>query len=555
MAKKEKIPKTNASEIEALIERFKGSQLKPGDAELIERLLRTVVMLLDLLERKNLSIKKLKAMIFGPRTEKRPITGRADEEKSAMTEEKKSESSPSVTEQESGRLTERSESAEIGEKAPRPGHGRRATSDYSGAKVVSCRHENLKAGDPCPDSLCPGRLYDRNEPRLLLQFVGRPLIEATRYEREVLRCAICLEQYVAPLPEGVADERFDATADATMALMKYGGGLPWHRQAALQRMCGVPLAESVMWERCEALADAALPVYLRLLRLGANGELIHTDDTKVRILSCLKEDEEKKKKGEESRATQTSGLVIESGGHRIALYFSGRHHAGENLEQLLKLRQARLDRPIQMADALKVNWDHKEEVIEAKCMVHGRRGILEVEELEPAACKVVLDTISEVYGYEAETKGMSQEERLRYHQEKSGPVMEKMKEWIELQFKERMVEPNSSVGRALQYWLNHWEGLTAWLRVAGAPLDNNAVERALKQFILMRKNSLFFKTEHGAAVGDILGSLIQTCRLNGVNAWDYLVTIMCWRKQARREPQMFLPWNYQRAESAAASAA
>src|SRR5215813_7840804 len=137
MAKKEKIPKTNASEIEALIERFKGSQLKPGDAELIERLLRTVVMLLDLLERKNLSIKKLKAMIFGPRTERRQTTGRSDEEKSAESEEKRSESPPSTAEQESGTLTERSELAEIGEKRLRPGHGRRAASDYSGAKVVS----------------------------------------------------------------------------------------------------------------------------------------------------------------------------------------------------------------------------------------------------------------------------------------------------------------------------------------------------------------------------------------------------------------------------------
>src|SRR5262245_66609158 len=110
-----------------------------------------------------------------------------------------------------------------------------------------------------------------------------------------------------------------------------------------------------MWERCEALADAALGVYLRLVRIGADGELMHTDDTKVRILSCLKEDGEKKKgkkKDEKIRATQTSGLVIKNGGHRIALYFSGRHHAGESLEQLLKLRSAGLDRPIQMADAL-----------------------------------------------------------------------------------------------------------------------------------------------------------------------------------------------------------
>jgi transposase len=551
MAKKEKLPKTNATEIEALIDRVKGSQLKEGDAELIERLLRTVVMLLDLLERKNLSIKKLKSMIFGGRTEKRQRSGRADEEN---PEEEKNESRPSSAEDRSDRLVERSELAEREEeKAPRTGHGRRAASDYSGAKVVSCRHDNLKAGDQCPD--CGGRLYDRREPKILLQFVGRPLIEATKYEREVLRCVICLKQYVAPLPEGVEEERFDPTADATFVLLRYGGGLPWHRQAALQRMCGVPLSESVMWERCEAMADAALGIYLRLLQLGANGELIHADDTKVRILSCLKEDEEKKEKGEESRATQTSGMVIKSGGHWIAFYFSGRKHAGENLEQLLALRQAGLDRPIEMADALKANFDHEADVIEAKCMVHGRRGVWEVKELEPEACTVVLEAISKVYKYEAETAGMNKEERLKYHQEKSGPVMEEMKEWIERQFTERLVEPNSSVGGALRYWLNHWEGLTAWLRVAGAPLDNNAVERALKQFILMRKNSLFYKTEHGAAVGDILSSLIQTCRLNGVNPWDYLVTIMRRRKEARREPDLFLPWNYREAEPAGASAA
>jgi transposase len=242
MAKKEKLPKTNATEIEALIDRLKGSQLKEGDAELIERLLRIVVMLLDLLERKNLSIKKLKAMIFGPRTEKRQRRGRADEEKVTVSKEEKSESPSSSAEEESGKLVERSESAERGEKAPRSGHGRRAASDYSGAKVVNCQHDTLKAGDLCPDLLCGGRLYDRKEPKILLQFVGRPLIEATKYGREVLRCVVCLKQYVAPLPEGVAEERFDPTADATFVLLRYGGGLPWHRQAALQRMCGVPLA-------------------------------------------------------------------------------------------------------------------------------------------------------------------------------------------------------------------------------------------------------------------------------------------------------------------------
>jgi transposase len=149
---------------------------------------------------------------------------------------------------------------------------------------------------------------------------------------------------------------------------------------------------------------------------------------------------------------------------------------------------------------------------------------------------------------------MSPEERLAYHRAKSAPVMKELKEWIEGQFSERLVEPNSSLGRALQYWLNHWEKLTVWLREAGAPLDNNEAERTLKQFILMRKNSLFFKTEHGAAVGDILASLIQTCRLNGVNAWDYLVTIIRNKSDARRNPQLYLPWNYKPDEAEALAA-
>jgi hypothetical protein len=129
-----------------------------------------------------------------------------------------------------------------------------------------------------------------------------------------------------------------------------------------------------------------------------------------------------------------------------------------------------------------------------------------------------------------------------------------LKAWMEEQFSERRVEPNSSLGKALRYWLKHWDELTVWLREPGAPLDNNESERALKQFILLRKNSLFFKTEHGAAVGDILASLIQTCRLNGVNAWEYLVTIIRNKTDARRHPHLYLPWNYRR-ESGEARAA
>jgi transposase len=535
MAKEDETPRTNPAEIESLIEQIRGTNLDPRARDKVERLLRTVLSLAELLQRKNASIKKLREMIFGKQTERhqaRKTEGREKVDESAKSDD----GQPKAAGDQDARAELRAIGSE--DKPKRKGHGRRAASDYSGVKIVNCRHERLKAGDDCPAS-CGGRLYDLKEPRALMQFTGQPLITATKFEREALRCAKCQQRYVAPLPEGVNEERYDATCDATIALMRYGGGLPWHRQAGLQAMGGMPLGEATMWERCEATADAAMGIFLLLTRLAADGEVMHTDDTWVRILSCLKEDKEEK-----GRATQTSGIMVKAGGRKIALYLSGRRHAGENLAELLAKRDERLARPIQMSDALAANTSVEKNVVRAYCLAHARRKVFELKDDYPAECAVVLDAVGKVYGYEAETAEMNDERRLAYHQEKSEPVMKELKEWIEAQFSDRQVEPNSNLGKALQYWLRHWKELTVWLREPGTPIDNNESERALKQFILMRKNSMFFKTEHGAAVGDVLASLIRTCRLNGVNAWAYLVTIIRNRKDARRNPHLYLPWNY-----------
>jgi Transposase IS66 family len=183
----------------------------------------------------------------------------------------------------------------------------------------------------------------------------------------------CQQLYVAPLPGRVKEARYDATCDATIALMRYGGGLPWHRQAGLQAMGEAPLGEATMWERCEATADAAMGIFLRLMRLAADGEVMYTDDTWVRILSCLKEDKEEK-----GRATQTSGIVVKAGGRKIALFLSGRRHAGENLAGLLAKREKRFTPPIQMSDALAPNKSVEKNVARVYCLAHARRKVFEL---------------------------------------------------------------------------------------------------------------------------------------------------------------------------------
>jgi hypothetical protein len=497
--------------------------------------------LIALLQQKNASLARLKRMLFGPGSDHRqapslPPVSDAAEESNSPSSASKSDVAPGDA--------SRPRSEAVGRKA---GHGRRAASAYTGARAVICRHPALEAGDHCPDPHCRGHLYGVQPPAIFIQLKGQPLVGATRYEQEVLRCSACQERFTAPLPPEVRPEKYDATCDVSLALAKYGAGLPLYRLARLQDSYGVPLPESVQFERCEAVADAALPVFLYLRRLAADGPVIYSDDTRVKILSCLKEDKDLKK--EQRRATNTTGLVIEAGGHLIALYANGRQHAGENLDELLKGRSAQLGKPIQMADALAANWSGEQERIQAKCLAHARRKFIEIEAMFPPECAVVLEAISAVYRTDAETQGMDAEQRLKHHQSKSGPVMSELKDWIEKQFKEKKVEPNSSLGQALRYLLRHWSGLTRFLSVAGAPIDNNISERALKRAVLLRKNALFYKNEHGASVGAILLSLIETCRLNEVSAWAYLLWLMRHRAQARANPSACLPWNYARSES------
>jgi hypothetical protein len=534
---------TNPVEIEALIARLEQGQLRDGDAQLLGRLLRLLLRLIALLQQKNASLARLKRMLFGHGSDRRGPTGLQPASDAAGESDS---AAPDSTTGAAPADPNKAQSEVVGRKT---GHGRKAASAYTGARVVICRHPAFKAGDRCPDPYCRGHLYGVEPPAIFIQLTGQPLVGATRYEQEVLRCSACQERLTAPLPAGVAPEKYDPTCDVSLALAKYGAGLPLYRLARLQESYGVPLAESVQFERCEAVADATLPVFLYLRRLAANGEVIFSDDTRVKILSCLKENKDLKE--EERRATQTTGMVIEAGGQRIALYANGRRHAGENLDDLLKGRSADLGRPIQMSDALAANWSGDEETIEARCLAHARRKFVELEALFPRECAVVLDALAKVYETDGETKGMDAGQRLKQHQMKSGPVMKELRDWIEAQFAARRVEPNSSLGQALRYVLKHWSGLTRFLSVANAPLDNNEAERVLKRAVLLRKNALFYRNEHGASVGAILLSLIETCRLNQVSAWAYLLWLMRHRAAARANPSACLPWTYARGEPAA----
>jgi transposase len=311
--------------------------------------------------------------------------------------------------------------------------------------------------------------------------------------------------------------------------------------------------------QCEIVAEAAAaiqPAMVELIRHAAQGEVLHNDDTSMPVLALHRdarhEDVHTEDDAAERTGVFTSGIVSTAHGQHIALFFTGRQHAGENLADVLKRRAAELAPPIQMCDALSCNLPklpEKLEIIVGHCLAHARRRFVEVTPNFPEECRHVLEQLGEVYSNDARAReqGMMPDERLRFHQLHSGPVMDQLQGWLTAQFAEKKVEPNSGLGLAIRYLLKHWERLTLFLRQPGAPLDNNICERALKKAILHRKNSLFYKTENGARVGDLFMSLIHTCELCGANPFDYLTHLQGHAAALARNPSLWMPWNYREA--------
>jgi hypothetical protein len=323
--------------------------------------------------------------------------------------------------------------------------------------------------------------------------------------------------------------------------------MPHYRLARLQKSLGVPLPESTQWEVMKPLFQQAQPIFEQLLAQAANSPLIHQDDTTMRILDLRRPGTataaqmDPKRKG-----TFTSNLLAYVEGRPLALYFTGWQHAGENLGQVLRLRSANLEPPIQMCDALSRNMSLEFTTILAHCLSHARREFVTVAPSFPDECRHVLQSLGEVYRVDAQAKEleMNPEQRLVHHQTHSQPVMEQLRAWIHEQMEAKKVEPNSGLGQAIAYLLKHWEPLTLFLRKAGAPLDNNRCEQALKMAILHRKNSLSYKTLNGARTGDLFMSLIHTCRLNAINPFEYLLAIATQPDAVKLVPQAWLPWNY-----------
>ena len=484
--------------------------------------MRAYLAMQQLVQSGRISIDRLRRIIFGPKSEK------------SNDVFKKGQSGKSSVEGEKPK----------GKKAP--GHGRNSSAAYHGAEKVEVNHTSLKPKDICPK--CEkGKLYTFT-PGSLVRITGEAPLKATVYQIETLRCNACQQTFPAPLPPGLEYTKYDATAAAMIALLKYGAGMPFNRIANLEQGVGVPLPVGTQWGIVEEAAASAKPAHAELIKQAAQGKVLHNDDTTMKIMEVAKA---RNAEPESSGRTGcfTTGIVSVHEDHNIALFFTGTNHAGENLEEVLKQRAKDLGPPIQMCDALSRNPPEDLATILANCVSHARRRFVEAAPNFPDECKYLLDTLKEVYINDAKTKRekMSDQERQVFHEENSKPFMDDIKKWAEALLREKKVEPNSGLGQALTYMLKHWDKLTLFLRQPGAPIDNNICERILKKAILHRKNALFYKTLNGAHVGDAFMSLIHTAELVHANPFEYLVALLRHSKAVAEHPARWMPWNYQQA--------
>ena len=240
----------------------------------------------------------------------------------------------------------------------------------------------------------------------------------------------------------------------------------------------------------------------------------------------------------------TTGLIAEVEGRRICLYYAGRQHAGENLAALLQKRDPQRDKPVVMSDALASNAAAEQTLIRGHGLAHGQRKVRERDEAFPGESAGVTQVLRQGFEHEEEARvrQLSAVERLTYHQTWSGPLLEGLKAWLEQQGTERRVEPHSSLGQAITYLLKHWETLTRFLTVPGAPLDNNVAARALKLGIRPRKNSLCYATEQSAYLASLLTRVMATCVPAGSNAREYLVALQEHRQDVFTNPGAWRPW-------------
>lgn len=554
MKKQFEVPKVenkSQDEIDAIIDAINRCNLQENIKPFLINCIRLACWFPSLLQKQHITMRKLREMIFG-KGKKRKKSGSNGDGNTSSGDVGSNNTTTSSDEKNSGEDSSGdndngSDATDANKKATKPkkgkNKGRNPHTIYEDAEIVWHRLIDIKPGSPCPENLCTGRL-SALPAGVIVVMDGQPMVKVTKHFVEKYRCGLCGYRVEAKVPEELEGKQKIYTPELKtyLALHKFFLAVPYHRMDTYQKMLNVPLPDSTQWNLIESVASSCYPVFNYSKILAANSKIIWNDDTVNRILDVIAEN---KRNENDTTGMHTTCIMAETeDGHKIALYLNGTQHSGENVEDVLNLRDDAKGAIIQMSDALAVNTPATIATIACYCLSHGFRKIEYLDDYFPLPCMSIMKKLGKVFEIDANTREMTDDERLAYHIEHSKPIMFALYEQIEDLLSSKDVEPNGELAKALRYFQNHWVELTRFLSVAGAPIDNNIVERALKLAIRVRKNSLFYKSRYSAALSGMLISLIYTCTYSDVNPAIYLTALQKNAEAVTKNPELWMPWNF-----------
>jgi transposase len=308
--------------------------------------------------------------------------------------------------------------------------------------------------------------------------------------------------------------------------------LPLYRQEAIFKQHGIELNRKTMSEWVIKSSTLFKPIidYLRQHQLKQS--VIQADETTLKV---IQEDKSKCYMWVYCTGEDLPGHHVNK---NIVLYDYQRSRAGSCAVDYLKGFDGYLQ-----ADGYQGYEQVDAELI--GCMAHARRKFVEAQTAGPknksGRAQLAINKIAKLYRIEKEIKGLSASEKYKIRREKSRPLLNEFKQWLDKSIQQ--VLPKSAIGKAIRYCLNQWEKLRGYIKNGDISIDNNRAERAIKPFVIGRKNWMFCNTASGANASAILYSLIETAKANGLVAFDYLMLLLEELPKQPKDLDYLMPWN------------
>jgi hypothetical protein len=446
-------------------------------------------------------------------------------------------------------------------KDKRKGHGRNGAKAFVNAKHL---FHALQAG--LLGALCArcglGRISPYRE-KVVVRVIGQPLFGAELHHFQQGRCRVCgaivRAEDPADLCNGLGTRYiiYDWSACAMLIVMHYFAGAPFKRLDSLHQGWGIPLPDSNQWNLVDAADDRLFPLYKALERYAIQNAIrLRIDDTGSMVIAIERQIQAEIRAlqsiGESTKDVRTginaTGVFFETESGRVILFFTGRHHAGEVLDQLLQHRQTSSPKLVKVTDGASKNFDHlhADMLEEASCNAHAFLKFRAVKDKYPDEYAIAAQVYKAVFDNDdkAAARNLSPVERMLFHRQHSKPLMLRLLAMCHDKISNKRVEPNSALWEPISFVINQWSRLTKFYEVPGIPLDSNLVEQALIIPVRYLAGSFNFQTQTGAEVGDRMMSLVATARANGLEPVAYLTDCLRNHETLAKTPDAFLPWIY-----------